>query len=154
MTDADRERWEQYASAVLLIEVEPGTWVTLNGAAAVDELPLGSPMFLSTAWNPFGEERSADENAAANVRMEAELRSLSTVVVRAVGHDTETGYREEGFAVAGIGRAEALEVARRFEQEAIYEVDDDTVRIVPCDDGAQVEFPRRLNAGGGPLDVR
>ena len=145
MTDADHERWEQYAAAILHIEVEPGTWVALNGPSAVDQLPLGSPLFLLTAWDPFGEKRSAEANAKANSLMEAELRSVCKLVARAVGRDARTGYGEDGFAVAGGGLAEVVDVARRFRQEAIYQVVDDTIRILPCsgEGGDAVGLPRR-----------
>lgn len=142
MRDGERERWALYASAVLHVEVEAGTWVALNGPAAAAELPLGSQLFMVTAWDPFGEQRSAEQNASANAQMEAELRTKGAAVVRAIGRDGQSAYGEDGFAVSGLDRAEVLSVARRFRQEAIYEVDDTTIRIVSCDDGAVLEIPR------------
>lgn len=140
--DGDEERWAQYATAVLRIEVERGVWVALNGPDSAAVLPVRPPVFLLTAWDPFGERRTPEENAAANERLATDLQLLGAEVLRAIGSDARTGYGEEGFAVVGVPRDDVIEVARHFDQEAIYEVDADAVAIVSCVDGRAVGIAR------------
>jgi len=98
----------------------------------------------------MGNEASHEENIAANVRLEAELRTLETPVrplhvFSSGSEDPETGWGEPGFNVLFAEDTPAIEQAMRqlgvrFGQAAIYryrinrEAGTTVQSVVPCAD--------------------
>ena len=128
---------DTYASSRL------STGDTLLAGDGAGPLPVPSPAFAITAWNPMSEPCRPDANDAANRRLAAELAALPCTVLPAVGESTDGSWREEGFLVAGIGRDAVLALGRRFGQHAVYELTDDELLVVTCDDGTVVARTHR-----------
>jgi hypothetical protein len=86
-----------------------------------------------TAWNP-GFERPGDEvNRQRNDLLRARLAATGSEVWRADGSAADGSFAEEGFLAWGLPTVTALQVAREFEQFAIYEYDEDGVRrVIAC----------------------
>ncbi|RMH03280.1 MAG: DUF3293 domain-containing protein [Planctomycetota bacterium] len=103
----DRGRWRAFA---------------LDGAGGAAPPPLPESVTLITAWNPGSEERPLPWNEAANARL---LRALIRAGQRwapAFGASlpgTTPPWREEGFAVLGLDRAEACAWGRDWGQRAV-----------------------------------
>lgn len=119
--------WTVFADAVLAVHVDGHDLVVGR-----DRLPWTAPTYAVTAWNP-GEERPARENAAANARLEADLLAAGIEHHPATGSSPDGSWSEPGFLLVGCRRNEALAVARRYGQLAIYEVIEDLLVVVPCD---------------------
>ncbi|KAJ8599471.1 hypothetical protein CTAYLR_008047 [Chrysophaeum taylorii] len=126
------ELWKGATETMMM----PSETVVLAPCASDEEsrasfLPQGPPCelcFALTAFDPPGVERSREENARENEKMWKELRGLEPKA-RWVGYgcDLDEGWREDGFflefdpADAEAARARILEVARAFDQGAIYD---------------------------------
>jgi hypothetical protein len=73
-----------------------------------------------TAHNPGGLPADPGANAAAQARLEAELVASGRVFLRGASHgDGGSWGPEPSLLVLGLGRAEALALARRYGQEAL-----------------------------------
>ncbi len=119
---------------------------SLNGC---DGLDVGShsgnndfrSIAILTAWNPHGVEVSGLENNLANRRLLEELQRLGfgygATLFDARGLDTtpESSYHEVGYAIIEGDCSTSIEVARRYDQLAIYRVSGDRLSVVDCQDG-------------------
>ncbi len=95
--------------------------------------PRTDPFVLITAYDPAGAQTSAAENQAANERLARTLHSRGWHVLEALGRSPDGSHVEPSFAVFGIPLAEALEVAREFDQAAVFVWDGARARIAWCD---------------------
>ena len=80
--------------------------------------PAAGGAFL-TAANPRSERRSAQENARRTALLGEELARAGYRCLDGESRDEQGGWAEASFLVLGISRAEALALARRFEQNAL-----------------------------------
>lgn len=102
------------------------------------------PIHIVTAQNPMGIGADAGTNAAANERLAADLASHDEVIVwPATGYGggpigEEGTWSEAGFAVAGLTDREAIALAVRYEQRAIFtwRSEPGGFRLVACDGSA------------------
>jgi len=86
-----------------------------------------------TAYAPTGTTRPAAENAEADRRLEAELRSARCWVRRLTGYSPTTGHAEPGWAVE-LEFDTACDLGERYGQDAIYYVVGDALSVIHCDD--------------------
>ncbi len=99
---------------------EPRIVVRIGEAnVALDALigAAGGAAFL-TAANPRSERRSEEENRRRMALLETELHAAGCRYLEGEGRDPKRTWAEPSFLVLGIARAEALRLARRFEQNA------------------------------------
>jgi hypothetical protein len=78
-----------------------------------------------------GEIWPEKRNRAADLELENELRGTGRWVRRLTGYDPETGHAEPGWAVE-IGFQEALDLGRRFRQDAIFWISANRVWVAKC----------------------
>lgn len=92
-------------------------------------------MHVLTAWNPQGIEAPLDANREANERLAAELAGLSLQVWPTVGTGHDGSWSEEGFSIVGLSLVEAIALAIRYDQRAIFEWNDEPggFRLIACD---------------------
>lgn len=97
-------------------------------------VPAGTaPFAFVTAWDPGGTVRELADNLAADARLVAGLRDCGLTFVTGRARDADGGHLEPSYAVFGIGRAEAVVLARRYGQAAIGWCDGTTFSVVWCD---------------------
>jgi hypothetical protein len=128
MTEKKRpvdERWSSYPETVLHFSGEPPAMVDLRveltpalrkGLAA---LGLSGEFAVVTAFNPRGVDSSEEENERRMAELEAELESAGERFVRLDACSPDKSHCECSVAVE-TGRGRAIEIAKRFEQVAIF----------------------------------
>ncbi len=110
--------------------------LVVRPAARPGPYPLGtSPVHVLTAHNPGADRPGPVENRRRQEALEAELAGRGLVVTRAVASAEDGTHAEESAAVAGWDDAEALALARRYGQDAIFRWSPDAWAVVPCDGG-------------------
>jgi hypothetical protein len=119
----------------VLLEVEHPTEVRTPAHVAGDH---GATVHVITAWNPASSVVDPGDNRIADDELRGLLVEAAVVHERCTGSNPDGSWREEGWAVVGLSRAEAIELGRRFGQDAIYEVTSDLLHIVWCDTGQAV----------------
>lgn len=93
-------------------------------ATAVPDIP--ARFGIVTAFNPHGRLRGADLNAEADARLESRLRALGRPFFRVRGESRDGQHQEPGFGVAADVES-ICTLAREFEQDAIFWVEDGVV---------------------------
>jgi hypothetical protein len=150
--------WPHYASAVVEMILD-GRHVVLTPLATPDRIddptepapagrgsdpvpsprPLpaswGPPIWILTAGDPYPVELTAEENAGREQVLIAELDAAGISHGPALGRSPDGSTSEISRALRGIDRVQALVIAERHGQLAVYEIDD----RIRCIDVASAE---------------
>ncbi len=150
MTSSDRatlDRLLPHFLDTIIITWLDGSVTSIAGAWA-DDLPGpdGRPIHIITAANPHGTTADRAEVEPAGERRQTELihavdqsAKASHSAVQwwpAVGTSPDGIHAELSVATSGLDRSEAVELGRRFDQLAIFELTAETQAVVPCIDTA------------------
>ncbi len=115
----------------LVVKVSTGEWVGAQEAAR----ELG-PFTVLTSDNPFSSELHADENAERRTELFADLQRRGVRLRHTIGRDPMGAWPvEEGFALLDQSVEFARELARAWDQFAIYDVTEDQVLVRSVDTG-------------------
>jgi uncharacterized protein DUF3293 len=130
------ERFAGYARAQVVFDALGGRRLVVRPAARPGPYPLAvSPVHVLTAHDPGAQRFGAAENRRRQRALEAELAERGLVVTRAVASAADGSHAEESAAVVGWDDAEALLVARRRGQDAIFRWTPEAWTVLPCDGG-------------------
>jgi Protein of unknown function (DUF3293) len=135
--------WAVYARTVVRIARLGEPELVVRGAprGARGAWPWTSPeaVHVLTAWDPGTKRLGERENREREAALEAELQQLGLAGWwRAVGLDPVSGHREEGMAVRGLAEHVVLQVAARYDQDAIFSWTPSEWAIVACLGGRRV----------------
>ena len=116
-----------YEAARYEVHIDGGERIVLrHGAlhATLDELlrrrhPTARSWAFITAWNPFSERLSKNENDARQRDLCAQLAARGLPTIEGVGRDETSDWHEESLLVVGIDRVEACAFGSRFGQYAV-----------------------------------
>lgn len=120
-----------YEAAVFDVEFAGGR-CTFDASGQLNGVAIDEEFGGITAWNPGWERLSKAENEAANARLARTIDARGWRRLVAVGRDRGLTYSEPSFAVFGATQEELVEVARQFQQEAIFWWDGERCRVVWC----------------------
>ena len=135
MPDRD-ERFAGYARAQVVFDALGGARLVVRPAARPGPYPLvAAPVHVLTAHDPGAQRLAATENRRRQQALVAELADRGLVVTRAVASAADGTHAEESAAVVGGDDAEALALARRHGQDAIFRWTPEAWAVVPCDGG-------------------
>ncbi|MGD0854041.1 MAG: DUF3293 domain-containing protein [Acidimicrobiales bacterium] len=115
----------------LVVKVSSGEWVGAREAAR----ELG-PFMVITSDNPFSSALRAEENARRRAQLFADLERRGVAHRETIGRDPLGAWPvEEGFALFDQSVDFARELARSWDQFAIYDVTKDHVLVRSVDTG-------------------
>lgn len=86
---------------------------------------------IITAYATTGETWSEEQNRAADLELENELRETGSWMRRLTGYDPATGHAEPGWAVEMAFEA-ACDLGLRFQQDAIFSISGNRVWVAKC----------------------
>ena len=95
-----------------------------------DTLPLKPPIHVITAYNPFEQLLSDDENIRRNESLNAELSKLQIDIKSVIGKSPSGDWQEASYAVYGLTRQQACHIARHYDQRGIYEILEDELLVI------------------------
>jgi hypothetical protein len=142
MRPADDPGWSSYAETILVVHGHSPIEIPLTHPigpreqAAFQAVGLTGSFGLVTAENPFGRPLDAQENAVRRQALAAELTTLGESPPRVDGLSPDRTHREIGVALCWPLEA-VRDLARRWEQSAIYWFDGDAMWVI----GALTEAP-------------
>lgn len=146
-----------YLDSLLALELPTGTaTIRARGdAAAPGRLPPGLPattghLHVITACNPYSAPLPPHRNEERNRLLAGELAARGLTTVPAEGRSTDGSWREPGFGVLDGDTTEVLDLARRFEQHAVYELTGDHLAVVWTDPSRPTEHRGWQLVGTGP----
>jgi len=89
---------------------------------------------ILTGYATTGEVWTDQANQAADRALEEELCGTAAWLRRITGYSPKTDHCEPGWAVE-IGLDAAIDIGRRFRQDALYYVTGDSLRVTSCNSG-------------------
>jgi hypothetical protein len=107
------------------------------------ELPaagLPAAFAVVTACNPNGKTVSARENEQATDALRSDLTAENQFFFPVIGGSPDFSHAEPGFGVLFKSPEEAVSWGRRYQQEAVFWINEGNVQLVPCDSTAPVEL--------------
>ncbi|MCW1923175.1 DUF3293 domain-containing protein [Luteolibacter arcticus] len=124
----------------------PAEYLTTVFLLGIRPVPLPAKFAIITGWNPMDRPTSAVENIREDeaLRRTLELKALS--YFRATGCSPDLSHREPGWGVE-MPKADAIALGRRFNQRAIWWIENDSLILVNCADGEETpvgEFELRI----------
>lgn len=112
---------------------------------------LPAQFAIVTAYNPNGESRDSEENGRRSQALRKILESRGIRHWQVTGCSRDRSHREPGYGIqCPIDSAIAL--GKRFQQEAIFWIAKDELRLVSCGDLKSVAlgtFTARLRGSAG-----
>ena len=110
--------------------------------------PWPARFFILSVSNPVSPgERRADDPTHMELRKALSRAGQWRQVITVASSDWK--HRKPGFAVAGMDLAEAVALARSFNLNTVFAVEDDWVSVIDCGDGSRTplgRFSARLHA--------
>jgi hypothetical protein len=154
--------WPQYASAVVELVIDgrhlvltplppvppgerpgdradpsAGTHAASVGQGGGSLAAIGPPIWVLTAGDPYPAELTEQENAERGRRLMVELDAAGVLHDPALGRSPDGATYEVSRALRGIDRVRAISIAARYDQLAVYEIDD-SIRCVDVATGQVV----------------
>lgn len=110
--------------------------------------PSGLPAAFGvvTACNPNGRTVSNEENEQAAEKLRLALESERRVYFPVTGGSGDFAHCEPGFGIVFESVREAVSWGQRFDQEAVFWIENGRIQLVPCDGLATVDL--------GPWELR
>lgn len=139
LTDEREQVWTVYESTYI---VQPqGTETVWAGSNAIT-VPMPLPIHVITAFNPFEQVLDSPENERRNSVLADFLGAKGFEFQSVLGRSVTGTWSEPSFAIHGMTRSEACELGRLFGQRAIFELDEDTLRVISVDGQERAQRPR------------
>ena len=91
-----------------------------------------SEYFVITAWNPLSEQLSLDENRRRNGELEKDLLAARAEFLKAIGRSNDWKWFEESFAVRNIDLSEIVQKAKKYQQNAIFQITTTGRKVISC----------------------
>lgn len=134
--ESSDSRWDTYPDTIVEIHASPPLRVDLRRAVApavaehLRALGLGAAWAVVTAHNP-GHIVAYEDNARRDRELAADVKILGAPTLRADGVSPDGAHREPGVAIA-LSQREAVELAKRFGQSAIFWFDGEGFWLIPA----------------------
>lgn len=136
--------WNSYAGTV--ITSGENSSVVFAGPGA-EKLPMVAPVHVISAQNPYEQFLGKFENLRRTEVLGQYLRATPGVVAmeQVIGRssDPDATWKEESWAVSGLTRSQALDIAKHFQQRAIFELTESDMIVVAAGGSPVSVLPRR-----------
>ena len=113
----------EYLQTVFLAQTPAGGWPAL--------------FHIITGYNP-GKFVGDEINAKADEELRNELNLAGSRCFRIIGCSPDLKHQEQGWGVAGLSEDKALELGRRYGQNAIFEVSGGVLSVIGCLSGERM----------------
>lgn len=123
--------------------------------AFFEYIPDGKPsdFWVITAYNPDGKDADHADNVAADERLHREITALGHDPFRIIGLSSDELHAEPGWGFP-CDETTALEIGRRYRQDALFHFHDGRIDLVDCKDGARHPVDTVEKRIRDPRDVR
>lgn len=109
--------------------------------------------WVITAYNPDGKDADPADNIAADSNLSEEIQSLGFVPFRVIGRSPDSSHAEAGWGIP-CDEATALEIGRRYRQEAVFHFTAGRIDLVDCESGSHESLGNPSSRILNPRDVR
>ena len=123
--------------------------VILKGAGAGPLLD-GSTIYVVSAQNPFDRRLSESENGRRHRNLLAYLERCGLPRTEVVTSSEDGFWTEQSYAIHDCSLDQACHLGRRYNQRAIFRLDDERAEIILCDFGQLLAGRDRRHRDGAP----
>jgi hypothetical protein len=136
VNEIQQHHWDEYAIAGFTYW--PGDAAPVSVAPRKDKhldgtFPFAVPASFVTAHNPGGPVIDPAENSRRHLAFLADIATHGWAWFPAVGGDPAGSHAEDGVLLLDASPADALALAARFEQDAIYVWSAHDFELIACD---------------------
>ncbi|GAA2745337.1 hypothetical protein GCM10009868_26450 [Terrabacter aerolatus] len=130
---------DAYLTVQLRLHLPAGLLVieSAESGVAVGEAPP-QPIHIVTAYNPRGRGATETENRRAQRALVEQLDGGQASHNPAAGADPAWLHVEPSVAIVGLTRQDAIDLGRRFNQDAVFEWTADALTVLSCTDDTTV----------------
>jgi CBS domain-containing protein len=104
-----------------------------SGNNAMPDLPMNFPIYVISAYNPLEEVLPTDENEKRHLCLHKILESRKLRFEEVFGESPYGNWSEASFAIEGMSKENACELAEKFGQRAIFELTQDEIKVISVD---------------------
>jgi len=135
--------WNAFINTIIVDESD-GKEIFWSGANAIP-LPMQLPIFVISAENPFEEVLLSNQNDERTSWLRKLLKYRELKFMKVFGKSPHGSWKQASFAIEGISKKDACELAKKFGQRAIFELtQDDKMRVISVDGVCRKTKPRCL----------
>lgn len=146
--DPEAARISLYRQTIIEAEVAPGRTEPITGPGGTVDWPFPGTVHVITGYNPQGVSRDDETNEEVNRAIANDVLERRGRFVHGAGTAADGSHTEPSLIVWGISRADATEMGWRADQDAVFEIDADEVRLISCIDDRVEGWPRLSMPGG------
>lgn len=143
VADPAELRWATYRDTVVEAELVPETLVALTGDAGVEPWPFPGPVYVITGCNPQGVSLGEERHDYINQQIAEDVVGRGGRYLMGVGRSPDGSHVEPSIIAWRISRADAIDMGNKANQDAIFEIDADEMRLLSCHDDRVESRPRR-----------
>ena len=123
--------------------------------AVFEYIPTGKPddFWVITAHNPDGENAYPGDNIVSDARLLTDIEALNIAPFRIIGLSPDEKHAEPGWGFP-CDEATALEIGRRYRQEAVFHFTVGRIDLVDCESGIHESLENPTSRILDPRDVR
>ena len=88
--------------------------------------------YMITAANPFSNQLTTQENTLLNEELKIDLEAEGLEPLPGIGKDPSSDWLEEGWVVKGLDETILIDLAKKYQQNAIFRFDGKTQFVVNC----------------------
>lgn len=120
-----------------------------------ETFPTGdmSDFWVITAFNPDGKDAATEDNLAADTRLRAEIVEIGITPFRIIGMSRDESHAEPGWGFP-CDETAAMEIGRRYRQEAVFHFNVGRIDLVDCKTGERQTLDDPTSRIRDPRDVR
>lgn len=136
--------WDAYANTKITLKNDQLIVLTGKGAG---RLPMQPPVHIISAQNPYEQYLGETENTRRTeilgqyLQLYPSTNTLEPVVAQS--SDPDATWEEDSWAVSGLSREQAVNIANLFQQRAIFELNHDEIYIISESNSIAKIIPRR-----------
>ena len=139
--NSNKQIWKAYETTEIVKRtLTEEFWVASNVVDLPSHLFSSSAIYIISAENPSGEVLSKNKNkdrtdALRDILNGRQFNNNDSKwkYEEVIGQSPDGQWKQDSFAVGGISKEEACQLARKFDQRAIFELTQDYIRVVPTD---------------------
>lgn len=88
--------------------------------------------YMITAANPYSQLLTDEENKARNQSLRDELSNISELILPAIGRDPASDWSEHGWVLPTSDEKLLIDLARKFQQNAIFKFSESGKQVISC----------------------
>ncbi|MCY7333829.1 MAG: DUF3293 domain-containing protein [Pseudanabaena sp. CAN_BIN31] len=133
--------WDAFIKSHIVERTTDDEEIFWVGANAIP-LPMKAPIFVISAENPFEQVLEAQTNDRRTECLSKLLNYRRLKSIKVIGQSSDGNWKQASFVIERMNILEACKLAEDFGQRAIFELDEENIRVISIDGVTRKEEKR------------